>query len=173
MEVDLLIDRFDKDGDGELDLEEFTAFINAEVNPKLGDSNTTKTGTNHRGALSSSNPSRSRALMSSARSHVADEGKAEDDFVDDDKPPNFDDTANDVEDRTTEIRLRLSASSTQAQNRSEGFNNTDKTSVADYNQLSGTGSSMNLASIVNPAELSQIFAHQAKIEAKLGAKYFK
>lgn len=33
MEIDLLIDRFDKDGDGELDLNEFTAFINSEVNP--------------------------------------------------------------------------------------------------------------------------------------------
>mmetsp|Transcript_12441 Transcript_12441/g.20216 ORF Transcript_12441/g.20216 Transcript_12441/m.20216 type:complete len:712 (-) Transcript_12441:555-2690(-) len=164
MEIDLLIDRFDKDGDGELDLAEFTAFINAEVNPKLGQgASSSSPGFAARSGRRNGNGGRGGT---SELQHAADERK-DNEFADDiEAPPRFNDNADDDQggsnDRTAEIRLSRSGSKGT-------LHDTAKTDVADY----AKSGSIRLTDVVNPAELSQIFAHQARIEAKLGEKYYK
>jgi hypothetical protein len=173
MEIDLLIDRFDKDGDGELDLAEFTAFINAEVNPQLsGNSSSNKLSNNvstingkQRGLTSSSNVAHqgTHGVGRISVAEGADERREEENSSFNDDPPSFEDD-NDNIDRTAEVRFHMKESSGRS-----GLSDTDNTALADY----AKSGSIRIADVINPAEMSQIFAHQAKIEAKLGGKYFK
>ena len=145
MDIDLLMDRFDKDGDGELDLKEFTAFVDAEVNSKVTEQNIT--------ARIEHGKTRATVAKTAVR------GEENTGIIEDEAPPEYDDGDDeDDNDRTSTGHLIANK-----------FISTEKTSVADYN-IAG---SVRLTDVINPAQLSQIFSHQARIEEKLGEKYYQ
>lgn len=161
MEVGLLVDRFDKDGDGELDLAEFTAFIDSEINAKMGDTRTPSISRQTKTNVSSNVGIRSNKCATNA-----DEGKCND-LKGFEEPPSFEDN-DDVDDSWAE-NSRTASTRLPSHSAARTLDDTAQTSIADY-ALSGP---TKLTDIVNPSELSLIFAQQAKIEAKLGDKYYK
>jgi hypothetical protein len=166
MEIDLLIDRFDKDGDGELDLDEFKMFINEEINLKTATSTINKSISPDENITQERNNNRSTRRNDTNKNYnntnqmrVNDETQANNMI---EPPPEYIDE--DDNDRTAEMRLSFHNNRNNNQ-----LTNTNETSIAEY-ALSG---STRLSDVINPVQLTEIFAQQAKIEAKLGPKYFK